>query len=380
MHIKKYTLDEKTYYMFQGYLGTDPATGKRIRVTRQGFLNPKECELEFYRLRIKFEDGEYKKSEKYTFQEVYDLWMEQYKNTVRESTLNKTLGLFEGHILPHYGKMYIDMIKVTHCQEGLNKWFKKLKNYRIMNNYSGLVFNHAMKLGIIKDNPTKLVTVPVNKEEVDEEPIENYYTKDELVEFLDHAKKGNSPKWHALLRLLAFSGCRKGEILALTWEDINFNKGTLNISKTLTLGLENKLIIQPPKTKKSKRILPMDEITMNTMREWKAQQAKDMLKFGFNTMGKSQIVFTNLKNAYINPQKVGQKVAAICKKTDLKVITPHGFRHTHCSLLFEAGASIKEVQDRLGHSDVQTTMNIYAHVTEKKKEETAQKFANYLNV
>ncbi len=65
------------------------------------------------------------------------------------------------------------------------------------------------------------------------------------------------------------------------------------------------------------------------------------------------------------------------EKYDLPYITPHGFRHTHCSLLFEAGASIKEVQERLGHEDIKTTMNIYAHVTENTKEKTAEKFAQF---
>ena len=68
----------------------------------------------------------------------------------------------------------------------------------------------------------------------------------------------------------------------------------------------------------------------------------------------------------------------ICTVSGIRLITPHGLRHTHCSLLFEAGATLKEVQDRLGHADIKTTMNIYAHVTEKKKEETAVKFAEYL--
>ncbi|HCU0710950.1 TPA: tyrosine-type recombinase/integrase, partial [Enterococcus faecalis] len=66
------------------------------------------------------------------------------------------------------------------------------------------------------------------------------------------------------------------------------------------------------------------------------------------------------------------------KNKELKYITTHGFRHTHCSLLFEAGASIKEVQERLGHSDVHTTLNIYAHVSKQIKAETANKFADYV--
>ncbi|HFI0025852.1 TPA: site-specific integrase [Streptococcus suis] len=70
----------------------------------------------------------------------------------------------------------------------------------------------------------------------------------------------------------------------------------------------------------------------------------------------------------------------ILKKYDLPYITPHGFRHTHCSLLFEAGATVKEVQERLGHEDIKTTMNIYAHVTEQAKEQTAHKFAQFMSM
>lgn len=124
----------------------------------------------------------------------------------------------------------------------------------------------------------------------------------------------------------------------------------------------------------------MDERPMTIMKEWRSQQAKDMLKLGYNTLGKNQLVFANLKNTFINLPKVGQRLEFYCNKIHMKVITPHGFRHTHCSLLFEADASIKVVQERLGHSDIQTTMNIYAHVTQKKKEETADNFATYINI
>lgn len=68
------------------------------------------------------------------------------------------------------------------------------------------------------------------------------------------------------------------------------------------------------------------------------------------------------------------------KYPDFKRITSHGFRHTHCSLLFEAGATIKEVQERLGHENIQTTMDIYAHVTQKAKDEVTDKFASYIGI
>lgn len=383
MYIKEYKdkKTNKTLFMFQGYLGVDQATGKRIRVTRTGFKSSKECELEYFKLKIEYEEGNYNtKPEKYKYQEVYDLWMEQYKNTVKESTLNKTLTIFKTHILPIFKDYYIDMIKVRHCQEAVNKWYKTLKNYRVINNYCGLVFKYAIKLGIIKDNPTTLVTMPVRKESIEEESIENFYSKEEIIDFLDKVKTYDNKKWFTMFRTLAFTGCRKGELLALKWSDINFKENTISINKTLTRGLKNKLIVQPPKTKKSKRVLPMDVKTMNILQEWKTQQAKDMFKLGFNTLSKDQLVFSNAKNEFICPQKIGQKIDSICNKFKLRVITPHGFRHTHCSLLLESGTPIKEVQNRLGHSDIQTTMNIYAHVTKRREEETILKFAQFMSI
>ncbi|MBO0427820.1 tyrosine-type recombinase/integrase [Vagococcus fluvialis] len=98
-----------------------------------------------------------------------------------------------------------------------------------------------------------------------------------------------------------------------------------------------------------------------------------------------------MENELYYPQVVNDWLDWIYKKEDkkrlkldpdnekIKRITPHGFRHTHCSLLFESGANINQVQERLGHKDIKTTMNIYVHVTEKVKEETGQKFAQYVN-
>lgn len=377
MRITTYEQEGKTLFQMQGYIGTDPATGKRIRVTRRGFKSEEDCQKEYYRLKLQFEAGEFNnKVVKYTFQEVYDLWIQQYQNTVKESTLQNTMTLFRCHILPKFGKMYINRIKITHCQEAVNHWFKVLKNFRIVNSYAGLVFRHAMKLGIISSNPTELVTMPVTLDQVeDEDDIENFFSKAELLTFLEGI---DSQKWKTFFRVLAYSGFRKGEALALTWNDINFKKLTISVSKTLTIGLDNKLIVQTPKTKKSKRTVSMDPGTMEMLKIWKRIQAEEMIGLGFNVNKPDQLLFTNLKNRFINPQKVGQMMIKYCQRSGVKYITPHGLRHTHCSILFEAGATLKDVQDRLGHSDIKTTMNIYAHVTEQKKEETALKFAAFL--
>lgn len=92
-----------------------------------------------------------------------------------------------------------------------------------------------------------------------------------------------------------------------------------------------------------------------------------------------QLLFATFENKPYYLDFVNHNLEHIIKKHNLKRITPHGFRHTHCSLLFESGASIKEVQVRLGHTDIKTTMDIYNHVSKRQTEETANRFAKFMS-
>lgn len=200
-----------------------------------------------------------------------------------------------------------------------------------------------------------------------------------LLHFLKCLEQENNFKAYTLFRILAFSGMRKGEALALTWEDINFKDCEIRINKALSRGKDNRLYVKTTKTKSSRRTLKMDDKTMEILADWRKKQKQDLLILGFNTLQPKQLVFSSRKNDLMQPTKTRKWMLHVQQKYGLKEITTHGLRHTHCSLLFEAGAKIKEVQDRLGHGDVQTTMNIYAHVTKKVKAETIQKFGDYLD-
>nr|WP_239585655.1 site-specific integrase [Lysinibacillus composti] len=225
----------------------------------------------------------------------------------------------------------------------------------------------------------KLVEIPVRHEQPDlEEEFENFYTREQLIHFLQCAEKENNYKAFTLFRLLAFSGMRKGEALALTWRDINFEAKEIRINKALSRGKDSRLYVKNTKNKKN-RTIKMDDKTMEFLRIWKEQQFKDYTIIGFDTLTKKQLVFSNEYNEHLQPTKTRKWLEHILNKYNLDKITTHGLRHTHCSLLFEAGATIPEVQDRLGHDDVQTTMNIYTHVSKKAKENAIQKFSDYLN-
>ena len=369
-------------YMFQLYVGVDPLTGKEKRTTRRGFKTKKEAQLALSRLQLEIDNGTFRKTIAETYQDVYVLWIEQYKNSVAESTFIRVERIFRRHVLPALGKYKIDKITVDVCQKHVNEWFIEFQRYDFIKRYASRVFYFAMKRGFIQNNPMKLVEMPkrIIDPIEDEEENEKFYNKEQLIQFLNFLEQGKNYKAFTLFRLLAFSGMRRGEALALTWNDINFKNNEIRINKTLTRGENGRLYVKTTKTKKSIRTIRMDEKTIDILDEWRKRQKQDYFKLGYNTLQPNQLIFNNKNNEYIQLAIPQKWMLQVQNKYELEKISPHGLRHTHCSLLFEAGASIKEVQERLGHSNIQTTMNIYAHVTKQAEDEAIQRFAQYLNI
>ena len=224
-YIKK---DGSKAYMFQAYLGVDPVTGKPRKTTRSGFATKKEAQLTLSRVKFEVEEDGFQKVNHDTFEEIYLLWFDSaYKNTVKESTYVKTKETFRLHILPAFGSMKLNKISVTYCQTTVNNWCDSLAKYRVMKNYVTKVLDYSITLGLLKDNPMRKIIMPRRKEIVDGEKFENYYNKEELQHFLDCIKSDGFARWNALFRLLAFTGFRKGEALALQWKDIDFTAVTL---------------------------------------------------------------------------------------------------------------------------------------------------------
>lgn len=382
--IKSYKLKNGDLrYEFPAYLGVDPLTGKQKRTMKRGFKTRKEAELALARIKLDVASGTYHQERVEKYQEVYELWVKQYEKTVEESTFVKTIGIFKNHILPAMGNYKIEKINVDVCQKHVDEWAEKLKKFRMVKAYAAKVLDFAIKRGYMQTNPFTHVDMPTAASQktlvAAEDETENFYTREQLIEFLACLERENNYKAYTLFRLLAFGGMRKGEALALTWNDLNFTTNELRINKALSRGKDNQLYVKSTKTGVA-RTIKMDDKTMSVLKEWKKKQKQDYLILGFNTLQPKQLVFSNEHNEYLQPTKTRKWIVHVQKKYNLGTITTHGLRHTHCSLLFEAGATLKEVQDRLGHSDVQTTMNIYAHVTKKAKEEAILKFANYIEM
>ncbi|HEM6363157.1 TPA: site-specific integrase [Streptococcus suis] len=379
--IKKYELKDGTVrYLYHTYLGTDPLTGKRIKACKRGFKTAKEAKLAESQLLLKNEiEGVITTQKKIKFLDVYHQWLQQYKNTVKESTFVRQKAQAELHIIPKFGDLFVDKISLQFCQTQSNEWFERYVKYSNFMGMTKMILDYAVSLGYITDNPMKKVIRPRKQQKIDEQKskMKNFYSKEELQKFLQCAEQNSEKELSTIFHTLAFTGLRKSELMALRWKDIDIQKGTLSVNQTIVYGENNLMKFQTPKTQKSMRTISLDYKTLNVLKSWKIEKKKLIFP---NKLNEDCLVFTNSDGSPHSFDFINYHLKLLIKKFNLKPITPHGFRHTHCSLLFEAGATVKEVQERLGHEDIKTTMNIYAHVTEQAKEQTAHKFAQFMSM
>lgn len=371
--IKEYQLkDGIKRYLVQVYLGKD-SDGKVRKTTRRGFKTPKEAKIAEARL---LNQNPIHEPKHQTYSEIYTQWESEYEGSVRESTFQKTSTIFRLHILPVLGDKRIDLITPKHIQAIVNQWAKDFVKYKIMVRYMDKVFKKAIRLDYIHTSPIDKITYPKSKKE-SVNIGDNFYNAEQLALFLQALERENSPKWLAAFRLLAYSGMRQGELLALTWEDFDIQNKTVDINKALTRGIGNALIIQPPKSKTSERTITLDNGTLQIMQQWKLEQSKYLVSSGLRSS--KQLVFpADSTNKFMTSSQLRNNMLRVQTKAGLPKITVHGLRHTSTSLLFEAGVPMEVVKDRLGHSDIQTTMNIYTHVTKERQLETAEDFASFM--
>ena len=210
--------DNETLYRFRFYAGLDETTGKQRYIRRQGFTSEKDAKTELLKIEYLVSTNQYFKDVKSgKFGDVLDEWLSLHKETVKPSTFSIMQGRVNNHIKPYFNDMYLDKITLRQCQDFTNQMFKKTPaSYKDVTNIVKNVLDYAIRLDMIKSNPMLYVIKPRKRLDIsDTEKHGNFYNKDELNKFLNVAKDTNLKKY-ALFRLLAFTGMRVGECLALT--------------------------------------------------------------------------------------------------------------------------------------------------------------------
>lgn len=378
--IKKYTTKNgETRYLFQTYLGIDPLTGKERRTTRRGFKTMKEAKQAERNLLLDVEENglPLNQSDGFqdpTFEELAQLWLENYKTTVKPSTFENVKSKVEKMTEEHFEGMKLKKITVAYCQKIV---IELSKSYVLYNHYLSVInriFKYAVLMDVINSNPFDKVIKPKSRQT---QRKGNFLTKEELKEFLKLAQSATLSYFFPLVHLMSYTGLRQGEALALKWSDIDFENKKITVDKTAT-RIKERQTLQTPKTKNSKRVISIDPATLSILKSWKKDQIKIYFKNGKHFEGDENFIFTNQRGEWVHIHNFIRYFKRFIADHKLKQITPHGLRHTHASLLFSAGVEPKNISDRLGHSTVQITLDLYTHITEEQRTDTVDKLLEYM--
>lgn len=367
-------------------LGIDPITKKRKQITKSGFASKTAARDAAKELEFKISRGEFVQDSTMTFQTLVDKWLESYKTQAKISSV-RARTKESNVLLKRWKNTQIKNINKAIYREYLNELSKEYSlNYMDGIHTTGrMIFKFAVESDWLQQNPTENYSLPKQQATVEDVEKENlrkkFLEKNELAEFLSLARTEGLSNDYMLFSLLAYSGIRIGETLALKWSDVDFKRGSIRISKTLYNPTNNKVeyTLLTPKTKGSIRTIKMDDQVMKLFKKHLLKQNEIKIQNRHHYKDEN-FVFTSLEGYPLVQKLTAIRLKRLLKKLPhiQKEITLHSFRHTHTSLLIEADVGLKEIQQRLGHTDIQTTMNIYAHMTDNMEEKASQQFSKLM--
>lgn len=231
------------------------------------------------------------------------------------------------------------------------------------------VLEQAMKEGLVPFNVAARATLPKS-----EQKDVNYFQPEQIAAIRD-ALEREPIKWKTLTHLLLISGARRGEILGLKWDKVDFERSRIFICNNVLYSPDVGVYEDTPKSERSKRFITLPDDTMQLLRQYRAWQNEQRLQLGayFQYQG---FVFSQDTGAAMHPDSVTDWLAKFSKRHDLPHINPHAFRHTMASMLYYNGVDSVSISKRLGHAQVSTTANIYAHVMEEADQRNADILAD----
>lgn len=285
-----------------------------------------------------------------------------YRLYIKDSDIGdiKLIDLRTAHLQRYYTKLLdIDKLDASNVKR-INKTLKTC-------------LKEAIKQGYLQKNWCDDVNLPKVKKEDNIKAL----SKDDQLRLLE-ALKGIDLE--LLITFALGTGLRLGEVLGLKWSDIDFKEHTLSVQRSVRRvveiqrdGSRNRILKEvPPKTENSFRIVPIPDTILLKLKSYKNVQNKLILSLGEDYKN-NNYVFCNNDGTIMDPKKPNRRLSSVLKSNDIELITFHGLRHTYCTRLFEAGVPPKTVQSLVGHSDIETTMNIYTHVMKETKIEAVDK-------
>ena len=311
--------------------------GKRIETTKRGFATKRDAK--------EYEDNAKrdKTTATLTFGELYQLYIDDMQKRLKASTMQMKKELCKLYIVPYFETLQIEKISPP----AIRQWQGEILSKKLSSTYTrniqaqlSAVLNYGVKYYGLARNPVPIAGA-LGKPHAGEM---DFWTVDEFKQFLAHEK---IPMYRAAFLALFWCGLRCGELLALTGEDIDFDKKTIRINKSYYALTGNRENVTTPKTAGSIRTVSAPSVVLDAIKEHMNRL------YGYD--GKTRLFFRNASS-------LRYQLLTVCKRSGVKPIRIHDLRHSHASYLINKNVPIKLISQRLGHDNIETTLKTYSHL------------------
>ncbi len=377
--------------------------------------NKKALEKFVLDFEARVKNGSYLDGDNMTYSAFIDKWLEKYaKQQLAPTSFERTKGILEKNVLPYLGHyklkdikplmikaIYDDMEKSGYIRHGQRIPYSPNTISRVHHAVS-ITFTTAVYWQLIDSNPCDRIKPPRTTKNHDLK----HFTPEEAISFIEYMKKPYRRKvggkyringktvdntsereytipyqYQVFFTLALFGGFRRGELYALNWSDIDFDKSTISVTKSLAETSEG-IITKSPKNTTSIRTVVVPHVCMDMLAELKRQRVEkqgNVVRFNRN-----EAIFIEDEGRKANIRRANELFQDIIKRYNnehenkLPLISLHGLRHTSATILISQNIDIKEVSSRLGHSNTSTTLDIYTHALQKRDEDASRALENVL--
>lgn len=369
--------------------GIDPQTGKYKQVSRSGFPTKRAAQLAAHEAELAISKGTYVPTSRTTFAAFAADWLRAYALHAKPSSVrirSQSLSL----LLECLGKLPLQRITTPlyeQCLHNLQQAGFAINTILGVHSVMRMVCKRAMQLHVLAADPSEYVRPPRQPATPigGADGLPRFLERDELQRFLTAARQHGLRCDYALFSLLAFTGMRIGEALALCWDDIDLHSGMVSITKTLACpsGRARDYKLYTPKTVSSRRTVDISPDVCAVLRSWRSRWLIEKARHADDWCPEHDFVFTaatlyGYPFIHSNVQHHINRIVALLEPPIATRVTPHVFRHTHISLLAAAGVPLHEIMERVGQIDDSTTKRVYLHITKERKHAASRVFDDYM--
>lgn len=329
-----------------------------------GYATKKEAQIAAAKAERELQDETSVSTDKnISFKDYLLKWYETYKKGKRSKSYYNDFKFAYNNVEEYFEDEKLINITKRRYQEYLN-WLGEGRTTGTVKRrhvFTKACLDEAFHEGLLKRNPTFKVTI---KGEVEgQKPSDKYLNYNDAQKLINEVLNDIQPQWisrYMILVALA-TGVRFAELLAIKWENIDFENNTIKIEQSFNHMLFKEFT--EPKTESSKRIVTFDNITKRYLKEYQI----------YHRLSHPEYVFIDSMGNHVSNAGANKALSKACKRANIQRITFHGLRHTYCSILIFKGLNIQYISQRLGHSSTAITYDVYSHVIKEFEEQESQK-------